>query len=192
MIQKFEFKETEIAGLYEINSFNADDNRGGFTKDYSKDIFAENGISLDLAEVFYARNHKGVVRGLHFQREIQQAKLVRCLNGHIFDVVVDLRKDSPTFLKWKGFDLVGDKYNEILVPIGCAHGYMALEENSIVSYKCSVCFAPEYDDGVRFDSPEFAIDWPFDKIGGRDAVIMSDKDKGLQTFKEFMENYGGF
>lgn len=97
MIQKFEFHETEILGLIEVTPFNADDVRGCFTKDYSKEVFENNGIYHDLAEVFYTTSHKGVIRALHFQRVKQQPKLVRCIWGHVWDVVVDLRKDSPTF-----------------------------------------------------------------------------------------------
>ena len=127
MIQKFEFKETEIKGLIEVTPFNADDIRGCFTKDYSKEVFEANGIKHDLAEVFYTTSYKGVIRALHFQREKQQPKLVRCIHGHVYDVVVDLRKDSPTFKKWLAFELIGEKHNEILVPAGCAHGYLVLE-----------------------------------------------------------------
>ena len=118
MIQKFEFKETEIKGLIEVTPFNADDIRGCFTKDYSKEVFEANGIKHDLAEVFYTTSYKGVIRALHFQREKQQPKLVRCIHGHVYDVVVDLRKDSPTFKKWLAFELIGEKHNEILVPAG--------------------------------------------------------------------------
>ena len=144
MIQKFEFKETKIAGLMEITPFNADDVRGSFTKDYSKEVFEQNGISHDLQEVFYTTSHKGVIRALHFQREKQQPKLVRCITGHVFDVVVDLRKNSPTFKKWLGFDLSDKNQREILVPAGCAHGYLVLE-HSVVSYKCAEKFYGEYD-----------------------------------------------
>ena len=144
MIQKFEFEKTEIAGLIKVTPFRADDVRGCFTKDYSKEVFEANGIEHDLMEVFYTTSHKGVIRALHFQREKQQPKLVRCICGHVYDVVVDLRRESPTFKKWLGFDLAGDAYNEILVPAGCAHGYLVLEE-SIVSYKCDEKFYGEYD-----------------------------------------------
>lgn len=191
MIQKFEFKETEIKGLIEINSFNADDNRGCFTKDYSKEVFEANGIKHDLMEVFYTTSYKGVIRALHFQRVMQQAKLVRCITGHIYDVVVDLRKDSPTFKKWLGFDLIGEKHNQVLVPEGCAHGYLVLED-SIVSYKCAEKFYGEYDDGIKWNDKDINIQWPIDKVGGEEKLIFSEKDKNLQTFTEFMERYGGF
>lgn len=187
MIQKFEFKETEIKGLIEVTPFNADDIRGCFTKDYSKEVFEANGIQHDLAEVFYTTSHKGVIRALHFQRVQQQPKLVRCIYGHVFDVVVDLRKDSPTFKKWLGFDLTGDNRNEILVPAGCAHGYLVLEK-SVVSYKCAEKFYGEYDDGIMWNDADIGVEWPLEKIGGVENLIIADKDKNLQSFKEFMQS----
>lgn len=191
MNTKFEFRETDIAGLMEITPFNADDVRGCFTKDYSKEVFEANGIRYDLAEVFYTTSFKGVVRALHFQREKQQPKLVRCIYGHVWDVVVDLRKDSPTFKKWLAFDLTGERHNEILVPAGCAHGYLVLTD-SIVSYKCGEKFYGEYDDGVLWNDADLGVEWPMEKIGGAEKLILADKDKNLQTFAQFMERYGGF
>lgn len=191
MIQKFEFKEAEIKGLIEVTPFNADDIRGCFTKDYSKEVFEANGIKHDLMEVFYTTSYKGVIRALHFQREKQQPKLVRCIHGHIYDVVVDLRKDSSTFKKWLGFDLTGENHNEILVPAGCAHGYLVLEE-SIVSYKCAEKFYGEYDDGIMWNDTDINVKWPLEQIGGEDRMIIADKDKNLQTFQQFVEAFGGF
>ena len=191
MNTKWGFKTTEIEGLIEVTPFNAEDVRGCFTKDYSKEVFEANGIHHDLAEVFYTTSHKGVIRALHFQRVVQQPKLVRCIYGHVWDVVVDLRKDSSTFKKWLAFDLVGEERNEILVPAGCAHGYLVLEE-SIVSYKCAEKFYGEYDDGILWDDPDIGVVWPLERIGGRENVILAEKDKNLQSFKQFMETYGGF
>lgn len=190
MIQKFEFHETEISGLFEITPFNADDVRGCFTKDYSREIFLSHGINHELAEVFYTTSKKGVLRGLHFQREKQQAKLVRCISGHVYDVVVDLRANSPTFKRWLGFELFGANCTEILVPGGCAHGYLVLED-SVVSYKCSEKFYGEYDDGIVWNDPIIAVDWQIDRIAGPDNLIVSDKDKNLQSFDEFITKYGG-
>lgn len=191
MIQKFEFHPMEIEGLIEVIPFCADDVRGCFTKDYSQEVFEQNGITYDLKEVFYTTSHKGVIRALHFQRVMQQPKLVRCIWGHVYDVVVDLRKDSPTFKKWLGFDLTEGNKHEILVPAGCAHGYLVLEK-SIVSYKCAEKFFGEYDDGIIWDDPDIDVQWPLEKVGGLDQVILADKDKNLQTFAQFMEQYGGF
>lgn len=191
MIQKFEFRETKIKGLIEVTPFNADDIRGCFTKDYSREVFEANGIHHELAEVFYTTSHKGVIRALHFQRVRQQAKLVRCICGHVYDVVVDLRRNSPTFRQWLGFELIGEKLNEILVPEGCAHGYLVLEP-SVVSYKCGEKFYGEYDDGILWNDPDIAVAWPLERIGGVENVILADKDRNLQTFRQFMESYGGF
>lgn len=191
MIRPFAFKETEIQGLIEVTPFNAEDVRGCFTKDYSKEMFEMNGIKHDLAEVFYTTSHKGVIRALHFQRVMQQPKLVRCIKGHVFDVVVDLRKNSPTFKKWLGFDLSDTNQREILVPAGCAHGYLVLE-HSVVSYKCAEKFYGEYDDGIMWNDPEINVQWPLELVGGEDKIILADKDKNLQTFAEFVSKYGGF
>lgn len=191
MIKPFEFKQTKIEGLIEINPFNADDVRGCFTKDYSKEIFEQNNIEYNLAEVFYTTSHKGVIRALHFQRVKQQPKLVRCIYGHVFDVVVDLRKDSKTFKQWLSFDLTGDNKKEILIPDGCAHGYLVLE-HSIVSYKCAEKFYGEYDDGILWDDLDIDVKWPLELVGGKENVILAEKDKNLQSFAEFMSKYGGF
>ena len=191
MNQKWSFHETEIAGLVEVTPFNAEDVRGCFTKDWSREVFEANGIRHDLAEVFYTTSRKGVIRALHFQREKQQPKLVRCICGHVWDVVVDLQKDSPTFKKWLAFDLVGEEHNEILVPAGCGHGYLVLEP-SIVSYKCGEKFYGEYDDGILWDDPDIGIAWPLELVGGREKVILAEKDKNLQSFAEFVAAYGGF
>ena len=191
MIKNFGFKETAIKGLLEITPFNADDVRGCFTKDYSKEFFEANGIKHDLQEVFYTTSHKGVIRALHFQREKQQPKLVRCITGHVYDVVVDMRGNSPTFKQWLGFDLIGEKHNEILVPAGCAHGYLVLEP-SIVSYKCSEKFYGEFDGGIKWDDSDVGVKWPLEKIGGLENLILADKDKELPSFKEFIAEYGAF
>lgn len=191
MIQRFEFHPTKMEGLIEVMPFNADDVRGCFTKDYSREVFENNGIRYDLAEVFYTTSHKGVIRALHFQRVMQQPKLVRCIVGQLYDVVVDLRLKSPTFKSWLAFELTGENRRELLIPAGCAHGYLVLED-SIVSYKCAEKFYGEYDDGILWDDPDIGVKWPLERIGGRENVILADKDKRLQSFAEFMETYKGF
>lgn len=192
MIQHFEFKEKKIKDLIEVTPFLAEDIRGDFRKDYSKEVFEAKGIRHNLEEVFYTTSKKGVIRALHFQRQHQQPKLVRCVWGRIYDVVVDLRKDSPTFKQWMAFELTGKENKEILVPAGCAHGYLVLEEGSIVSYKCSEKFYSQYDDGILWNDPDLNINWPFEKIGGKEQIILADKDKELQTFADFIKIYGGF
>jgi len=190
-MQKWNFEKLDMQGAYLITPFYSDDIRGGFLKDYSKEVFDQNGIDYDLKEVFYTISHKGVIRAMHFQRIKQQAKLVRCVSGKVYDVIIDLRKDSPTFKKWQGFYLSGDNMKELLVPEGFGHGYLVLED-SIVSYKCAEKFYGEYDSGIRYDDPDMAIDWPYELIGGKDKVINSVKDDNLQSFKEFLKNYSDF
>jgi dTDP-4-dehydrorhamnose 3,5-epimerase len=190
-MQKWFFEKLSLEGAYKISTFYAPDIRGGFCKDYSKETFKQNGINYDLAEVFYTYSHKGVVRALHFQRVKQQPKLVRCVHGHVYDVIVDLRKGSKTYKQWLGFDLTDDNHIELLVPAGFAHGYLVLED-SIVSYKCAEKFYGEYDGGIKWDDPVVGVNWPLDKIGGKDKVILADKDKNLPSFIEFEANYGDF
>ena len=141
-----------------------------------------------LAEVFYTVSHKGVIRALHFQRVHEQAKLVRCIKGKVFDVIVDLRPESPTFKKWQGFYLSEENMNELYVPEHFAHGYLVLEP-SVVSYKCGEKFYGEYDDGIMYNDPDLGVEWPFDEIGGIENLIIADKDKNLQTFKEYEDKY---
>ncbi len=188
---RWNFEELEMKGAYLVTPFFADDVRGGFVKDYSREEFAKNGIDYELAEVFYTISHKGVVRAMHFQRVMQQPKLVRCVHGKVYDVIIDLRKDSPTFKKWQGFFLSGDNMKELLIPAGFGHGYLVLEE-SIVSYKCAEKFYGEYDGGIKYDDPDMGIDWPFELVGGKERVILADKDKNLPSFREFMDNYSAF
>lgn len=190
-MQKWNFEELEMKGAYKVTPFFANDVRGGFLKDYSKEVFEQNGIHHDLKEVFYTISHKGVIRAMHFQRVKQQAKLVRCVVGKVYDVIIDLRKGSPTFGKWQGFYLTQDNMVELLVPEGFGHGYLVLED-SIVSYKCGEKFYGEYDGGIKFDDEDMGIVWPYEEIGGKENIIIAEKDKNLPTFKEFLDNYGNF
>lgn len=137
-------------------------------------------------EVFYTISKKGVIRAMHFQLVKQQAKLVRCISGHVYDVIIDLRPDSPTFGKWQGFDLTGENQKALYIPQYFGHGYLVLED-SVVSYKCGEVFYGEGDAGIMYNDPDMAIEWPFDKIGGIEKLIISDKDKNLMSLKEYIE-----
>ncbi len=176
MIQKFSFEELSLKGAYLIKPFVSSDNRGGFVKDYSKELFLENRIDYKLEEVFYNISHKGVIRALHFQEVNQQPKLVRCISGKIFDVIVDLRPDSPTFKKWMGFYLPGENLNELLIPALFAHGYLVIED-SIVSYKCSTPFDLEHDSGIIYNDLIIVIKLPYLEIVGIQNVLISEKIK---------------
>lgn len=182
-MDKWAFEKQKLDGVYKISSFYVPDVRGGFCKDYSKEDFLKNGIDYDLAEVFYTYSHKGVIRAIHFQLVKQQPKLVRCVSGHVYDVIVDLRKDSKTYKQWLGFDLTDDNHVEILVPAGFGHGYLVLEE-SIVSYKCAEKFYGEYDSGIMWNDPDLGIVWPLDRLNGS-SIILADKDRHLMSFKDY-------
>jgi len=189
MIQQFKFEALRLEGAYLIDPFVAWDERGYLIKDYSAQAFQNAGITHELKEVFYTSSQKGVVRALHFQREKQQPKLVRCVYGKIFDAIVDLRADSSTFGKWEGFILSEENKKELLVPAGFGHGYLVLEP-SIVSYKCAEFFNGEFDDGIIWNDPEIGVAWPIDHV---DEIILSEKDKHLGDFGQFKRrNNGGF
>jgi dTDP-4-dehydrorhamnose 3,5-epimerase len=158
-----------------------------FVKDYSLDVFNNNDISYVLKEVFYTYSKKGVLRALHFQETIQQPKLVRCIHGRIYDVIVDLRPDSKTFKQSLGFYLSKDNLKQLLIPAGFGHGYLVLED-SIVSYKCSERFYAEYDTGIIYNDKELNIVWPFEELNG-DNIILSERDLALKTFDEYFRSY---
>lgn len=184
MIRHFNFTSQEIEGVFLITPFCAEDERGLFIKDYSIDVFKQNNIQHNLKEVFYTHSRKAVIRAMHFQREKQQAKLVRCISGKVFDVVADLRKNSNTFGEWISFELSQENQHEILIPEGCAHGYLVLED-AVVSYKCAEAFYSEYDDGIIWNDPDLNVQWPLELIGGREKLIISEKDRNLQFLREY-------
>ncbi len=184
MIQKFKFQELNLKGAYLITPFCATDDRGGLIKDYNIDIFESNGIKHDLKEVFYTLSKRGVIRATHFQLVKQQPKLVRCISGHVYDVIVDIRPESETFGKWLGFDLTCENMNTLLVPAFFGHGYLVIED-SIVSYKCAEVFYGDGDSGIMYNDPDIGIKWPLELIGGEENLIISDKDKKLMSFEEY-------
>ncbi len=180
------FKSTELDGVFLIEPFCAVDERGCFVKDYNENIFKEKGIDFVVKETCNSFSKKNVLRGLHFQREKLMPKLVRCMSGKILDVVCDLREESPTFMKYQKFILSEENMNELYIPGGFAHGFLALEDSLFV-YKSGEVFVSEYDDGVLWCDETLNIDWGIDDIN---KIIISEKDRNLQTFEEFREKYG--
>ena len=184
MIQKFEFNELDLKGAYIIKPFFATDDRGGLIKDYNIDTYKAAGIDHELKETFYTLNKRGVIRALHFQLEKPQPKLMRCISGHVFHVIVDLRPNSETFGKWMHFDLRGDDPTCIFVPAGFGQGYLVLED-SVMSYKASEVFYGPGDAGIMYDDPDIGVEWPFELIGGKDKMIISEKDLKLMSFRSY-------
>lgn len=189
MIEQFQFEELPLKGAFLIKPFYATDNRGGFVKDYNVDTFRSKGINHDLKEVFYTISKRGVIRALHFQLGKQQAKLVRCISGHVYDVITDLRPESPTFGKSMGFHLTGENRFSLLVPEYFGHGYLVIED-SVVSYKCAEVFFAEGDSGITYNDKTLAINWPMELINGEDNLIISEKDLNLMSFDEYRKKIG--
>lgn len=184
MIQQFEFHEMDLKTAYLIKPFYATDTRGWLIKDYNLDAYREIGIEYNLKETFYTFSKRGVVRAIHFQLERPQPKLMRCICGHVYYVIVDLRPESETYGEWRHFELRGNDPICILVPAGFGQGYLALED-SVMSYKASEVFYGVGDAGIRYDDPDLGVKWPYEIIGGKDKLIISEKDMRLMKFKEY-------
>jgi dTDP-4-dehydrorhamnose 3,5-epimerase len=170
-----EVRPLALDGVFEIVPRKFGDDRGFFSETYKVSALAEAGINLN----FVQDNHsfsaaKSVVRGLHYQLPpFAQDKLVRVVRGAILDVAVDIRKSSPTFGKWVALEVSAEKWNQILVPKGFAHGFMTLVENTEVIYKVTDYYSPEHDRSIRFDDPAIGIEWPLPTS----SVQLSDKDQ---------------
>ena len=188
-MKDFSFEKLDIDGAMIIHPFYYDDERGYFIKDYDAAVFNEYGFKdISFKEEFYSQSKKGVVRGLHFQTLHPQSKIVSCLSGAIFDVVVDLRKDSPTFGKYLSVELSDENHLSIYIPKGCAHGFLALHEGTITYYKCDSNYLKNNDSTIKWNDPEIGIKWPEDVT---DEKILSDRDNNAMSFSEFCSKYGG-
>lgn len=186
MIQKWNFEEMELKGAYIIKPFYATDDRGGLIKDYNIDVFKTQGIDYELKETFYTISKRGVIRSTHFQLIKPQAKLMRCISGKVFYVIVDLRPESETYGQYRSMILSGDDVVCVLCPAGFGQGYLVIED-SVMSYKASEVFYGEGDSGIRYNDPDIGTEWPFELIGGRENLIISEKDLNLMSFQEYTE-----
>ncbi len=182
-----QFKKARISGLVLIQPQVSEDKRGYFLKVFEKNVFLAHEISLSPHEELRSCSKKGVLRGLHFQREHAQDKLVHVLNGAIYDVAVDLRKGSDTFGKWEGFYLSEKNKTMLYIPRGFAHGFLSLEEGTVLNYLCGNQYNPEADGGILWEDPTIAVQWPLEKV---EEIIVCDKDKALPTLEEFLQKYG--
>jgi len=185
----FTFHKTEIEGLLVIEPHMFPDDRGLYKKHYEKFIFAENGITCDFTESSDLYSAKGALRGLHYQTEKSQAKLIHVIKGKLFDVAIDLRDDSPSFGKYHAKLLDAEEQKVVFIPEGFAHGFIALTEDTIFSYQCSGRYIPEACGGIRWDDSTLNIPWPL-KEYGIDRVIATDKDKNWPSFIEYKELMG--
>ena len=184
----FEFIKTEMPDVILVKPKVFNDKRGFFMETYKKSDFESAGIDTDFVQDNHSKSIKGVLRGLHFQKEpFAQGKLVRCVKGKIFDVAVDIRKGSPTFGKWVGYELSDENRLMLWIPKGFAHGFLTLSDEAEVIYKVSGGeYAPEYDAGIRWNDPDINIRWPLDKV---EQVLLSEKDRNLPFLKDADINF---
>ncbi len=175
----FEFKKLEIPEVILIYPRMFPDERGFFLENYKKTEFAKAGIKENLVQENHSWSKKNVLRGLHFQRSPKaQGKLIQCLRGKIFDVAVDIRKKSSTFLKCVSVELSQDNGEMIYIPKGFAHGFLVLSNSADVVYKCTAEYSPKHESGIIWNDPQININWP------SLSPLLSDKDKKLPLFKK--------
>jgi dTDP-4-dehydrorhamnose 3,5-epimerase len=168
------FTETKVAGAFLIEPEPIADERGFFARTWCREEFTANGLNPELAQANISFNHRrGTLRGMHYQAAPhQEAKLVRCTRGAIFDVAVDLRPGSATYRAWVGAELTDANRAMLYVPEGCAHGFLTLADATEVAYQMSAPYAPAAARGVRWDDPAFGIEWP------GEVLVINDRDRG--------------
>lgn len=179
-MNKFNFTKTSIDGVTIIEPTVYGDNRGYFMETYNKEEFYAAGLNIDFVQDNESRSKKGVLRGLHFQKKNPQGKLVRVIEGEVFDVAVDLRKNSPMFGKWEGVVLSAKNKKQFYIPEGFAHGFVVLSETATFVYKCTRLYDPKDEGGLLWNDPEIGIVWPVDD---KFVPILSDKDLKNPTLK---------
>lgn len=170
---KFKFIKTSIEGVFIIEPTAFGDSRGYFMETYQKNDFLENGISVDFVQDNQSMSTKGVLRGLHYQINYPQSKLVRCIKGEVFDVAVDLREGSETYGKWVGAILSAENRKQFFIPKGFAHGFLVLSDEAEFVYKVDDFYHPNDEGGIMWNDPEIAINWPIPKDM---QIILSEKD----------------
>ena len=175
----FKFITTKIKNLYVIEPQIHSDKRGYFFEMYKKEDFDKAGLVYNFVQDNQSQSVKGVLRGLHFQKHFQQAKLVRVISGEVFDVAVDLRKNSPTYGQWFGIVLSGDNKKMLMIPRGFAHGFVVLSDIAVFAYKCDNFYHREDEGAIAWNDPDINIEWPL-----KDGIILSEKDMSHPTLKD--------
>ena len=167
------FIETSLAGVFKIVPQVHKDARGYFMETWQQRRFRDAGIDLDFVQDNFSHSAQGTLRGLHYQIEQAQGKLVRVVSGEVFDVAVDLRRSSPNFGHWVGAVLSAENKHQLWVPPGFGHGFLVMSETAEFEYKCTDFYAPEFERSIRWDDPEIGIDWP---LNDGDQPVLSQKD----------------
>jgi dTDP-4-dehydrorhamnose 3,5-epimerase len=170
--------ETKLEGVVLLEPQVHGDERGFMVETFRRDAWAELGVDVEFVQHNHSRSAKGTLRGLHFQTEPGQAKLVRCPRGAIFDVAVDLRRDSPTYGQWEGYVLDDEKHRQLFVPAGFGHGFAVLSEVADVSYLLSSTYDPATESGIAWNDPDVGVEWPVAD------PLLSDRDKATPHLAE--------
>ena len=178
---KIKVTKCEIDGLCVIEPTVFKDERGYFVETYNQNDFKEAGLGMVFVQDNQSMSVKGVLRGLHFQKQYPQGKLVRCIRGAVFDVAVDLRSGSNTYGKWFGVELTADNKKQFYIPEGFAHGFIVLSDEAEFADKCTDFYHPGDEGGILWSDPEIGIEWP---IEDGVELIISDKDKKWPGIKE--------
>ncbi|MCF0216843.1 MAG: dTDP-4-dehydrorhamnose 3,5-epimerase [Fibrobacteraceae bacterium] len=178
---KFNFIKTGIEGVTIIEPTVYGDHRGYFMETYNAKEFNDAGLTMVFVQDNESRSKKGVLRGLHFQKKNPQGKLVRVIEGEVFDVAVDLRKNSPTFGKWEGVVLSAEKKNQFYIPEGFAHGFLVLSETATFVYKCTRLYDPTDEGGLAWNDPAIGIEWP---VLSDFKPLLSEKDTKNPVLKD--------
>lgn len=187
-MKKFIKEKTFIENLFIIKPLIFKDDRGFFYESYNKKDFFELGITEEFVQDNHSKSQKNVLRGLHFQKNYPQGKLIRVIKGKIYDVVVDLRKESSAFGKWFGVELSGKNKYMLYIPKGFAHGFLTLEDRTEVLYKTTDYYNPEDESGIIWNDEKLDIDWKFKEYSiDEKNLVLSEKDKDQQPFKKFLE-----
>ena len=169
-----EFIKLSIPAVILVKPTLFEDHRGFFMESYHKNKFSSGGIKCNFVQDNHAKSVQNTLRGLHFQLLYPQAKLLRCLKGKVFDVAVDIRRNSPTYRRWVGAELSEENKYQLFIPEGFAHGYYVISETAEIAYKCSQIYHPEDEQGIVWNDPEIGVQWPATN------PILSDKDANFQ------------
>ena len=172
--------ETDLPGVLILEPKVFGDARGFFQETWNAKVFADIGIDAQFVQDNHSRSAKGILRGLHYQVQEPQGKLVRVTSGRVFDVAVDIRRSSPHFGRWTGVELSGENKRMFWVPPGFAHGFVALEDETDFLYKCTALYAPQWDRSIAWNDPDIAIDWPLEGL----APLLSAKDVAAVALKD--------
>lgn len=179
-IGNFVFTETDLEGVIMIEPQVFEDSRGSFMEGFHYDTFKKAGIDMQIRQINVSRSKQGVLRGLHYQKNYPQAKLVKVMRGEIFDVAVDVREGSTTYGKWFGLVLSEQNKKQLYIPRGFAHGFLVLSEEAEFLYMVDNDYYPEDESGVMWDDPKIGINWPINSIS---EVLLSEKDNKLNNLK---------